>query len=230
MDFTKFVSLMETRALFFCRADLLGDPFEGSISPVTPPAASPDLKVGAVSLKQVDFRQVIRMKSVNCWHSGNFESAAMWRLYSREHEGIAIKTTFKRFKESFCGEREVVASMVKYIDYATTPVPFGNTMFPLIHKRNSFQHEQEVLAISILDTNNFESDESVGQYIDINIGRLISEIIVAPFAPDWFFDLVQSLASHFELENKVFASSLSEKPTFKAQFLIQSSEEENAQK
>ena len=31
MDFTKFVSLLEKRALFFARADQLGDPFEGAI-------------------------------------------------------------------------------------------------------------------------------------------------------------------------------------------------------
>jgi len=32
MDFTKFVSLLETNSLFFCRLDKLGDPF-GGINP-----------------------------------------------------------------------------------------------------------------------------------------------------------------------------------------------------
>ena len=32
MDFTKFVSLLDRRALYFSRADKLGDPFEGSLS------------------------------------------------------------------------------------------------------------------------------------------------------------------------------------------------------
>ena len=30
LDFTKFVSLLDKRALFFSRTDKLGDPFEGS--------------------------------------------------------------------------------------------------------------------------------------------------------------------------------------------------------
>ena len=34
MDFTKFVSLLDKRALFFAGADTLGDPFEGSVSPI----------------------------------------------------------------------------------------------------------------------------------------------------------------------------------------------------
>jgi hypothetical protein len=32
MDFTKYVSMLDSGSLFFARADLLGDPFEGSSS------------------------------------------------------------------------------------------------------------------------------------------------------------------------------------------------------
>jgi hypothetical protein len=32
VDFTKLVSLLDTKSLFFARADQLGDPFEGSYS------------------------------------------------------------------------------------------------------------------------------------------------------------------------------------------------------
>ena len=34
MSFTKFVSLLTKKSLFFARADKLGDPFEGSLSQV----------------------------------------------------------------------------------------------------------------------------------------------------------------------------------------------------
>ena len=34
MSFTKFVSLLARNALFFARADKLGDPFEGSLTPL----------------------------------------------------------------------------------------------------------------------------------------------------------------------------------------------------
>ena len=96
MAFTKLVSLMETRALFYCRADLLGDPFEGSISSVTSRAAPPELKAGPVALQQIDLRQIVRLVCVNGWHAGDSESAAMWRLYARAHEGVATKTTLCR--------------------------------------------------------------------------------------------------------------------------------------
>jgi hypothetical protein len=32
MDFTKFLSLLDDQHLFFARADMLGDPFEGSLA------------------------------------------------------------------------------------------------------------------------------------------------------------------------------------------------------
>ena len=34
MSFTKFVSLLTKNAVFFSGADKLGDPFEGSLSPI----------------------------------------------------------------------------------------------------------------------------------------------------------------------------------------------------
>ena len=222
MDFTKFVSLMETRALFFCRADLLGDPFEGSISSVTPPAAPPDLKVGPVAVQQIDFRQIVRLVCVNCWHAGDFESAAMWRLYAREHSGVAIKTTFDRFKESFRGDQVVRASAVKYVDYQVDPIPNWNSLLPLVHKRLSFQHEREVRAIFTRNPNSVTVEESKGCYVDVDLAQLILEIVVAPFAQGWFFDLVRSFANRFELADRVRASTLSATPTFSAQFLTQS--------
>ena len=219
MDFTKFVSLLETRALFFCRADQLSDPFEGSISPVTPPAAPPDLKVGPIAVHRIDLRQVVQMARVNCWHAGDFESAAMWRLYAREREGVAIKTIFSRLKNSFTGDQAVCASRVEYRDYRTDTIPFGNALLPLIHKRISFQHEQEVRAIFLRSPAEDRTDEANGCYVTVDVAQLIDEIVVAPFAQDWFVELVRSLAERHGLGNRVRTSTLSDAPTFTAHFL-----------
>lgn len=37
---------------------------------------------------------------VNCWHLNEYESAAMWDLYLKNEEGVAIQTTFNRIKKS----------------------------------------------------------------------------------------------------------------------------------
>ena len=214
MDFTKFVSLLEREALFFCRPDLLGDPFEGSTSPVTPPAIPQDLKEGPMVVHEVDLRRVVRLARVSCWHMSECESEAMWRLYARERDGIAIKTVFARFKDAFRGTQAVYASMVQYRDYRTASIPFGNGLLPLLHKRMSFQHEQEVRALCLP-----KEDESAGCYCEVELEKLVGEIVVAPFAEDWFVDLVRSLAERHALGDRVRRSTLSDTPTFTARFL-----------
>ena len=218
MDFTKFVSLLERRALFFCRPDLLGDPFEGSISPVTPPSAPSDLKEGPIAVHEIDLRKVARLVRVNCWHMGEFESEAMWRLYARERDGIAIKTVFARFKDAFVGDQVIYASMVQYRDYRTVPIPYGNMFLPLLHKRMSFQHEREVRALCLRTEDG--PDESAGYYCQVELEKLVGEIVVAPFAEDWFVHLVRSLADRHALGDRVRRSTLSDSPTFTARVLV----------
>ena len=220
MDFTKFVSLLERRALFFCRPDLLGDPFEGSISPVTPPAIPRDLKAGPVAVREIDLRPVVRMARVNCWHMAEFESEAMWRLYTRERDGVAIKVIFGHFKNAFVGDQEVHAAIVQYRDYRTAGIPFGNALLPLFHKRISFEHEREVRALFLRNTTEDGPVEPTGCYCQVDLAQLVGEIVVAPFAEDWFVDLVRSLAERYGLGDRVSSSTLSDVPTFTARFVI----------
>ena len=217
MDFTKFVSLLETSALFFCRPDRLGDPFEGSISPVTPPSVAADIRDGPAVVYTVDLRQVMRLARVNCWHMSEFESEAMWRLYARERDGVAINTVFADFKSAFRGDQAVSASMVQYRDYRSSPIPHGNALLPLFHKRISFQHEREVRALYLQRDDRRE--ESVGSYCEVDLDKLVREVVLAPFADDWFVDLVRSFADRHALKDRVRRSTLSDNPTFTAQFL-----------
>ena len=91
-DFAKFVSLLEDRALFFTRLDKLGDPFEGAWSEVNLQMIQQGLEAapGSELLPAMQvWRRVVRNSReqrrytlVNCWHAGEHESEAMWRLYS----------------------------------------------------------------------------------------------------------------------------------------------------
>lgn len=85
MDFTKFVSLLDLKALYFARSDLLGDPFEGpmprdnfrfySLLYGTPPSVPEGLQ----ELSQVR-RRLRERVYINCWHMNERESFAMWKL------------------------------------------------------------------------------------------------------------------------------------------------------
>jgi hypothetical protein len=168
MDFTKFVALLESRTLFFCRADRLGDPFEGSISARALEArkaeaqrmgrAFQDRDSAIVMLEGFGERlwdsleadsYMLRWSAewmfVSCWHMNDVESAAMWNLYVPSGQGVAIQTTYERLRDQL--PDDVYIGKVKYINYQRDRVDLQNGFSPFMHKRESFSHELELRAI-----------------------------------------------------------------------------------
>ena len=82
----------------------------------------------------------------------------------------------------------------------------------------SFQHEREVRALCTRAEG--EPDKSAGCYCDVELEKLVGEIVVAPFAEDWFVDLVRSLADRHTLGDRVRRSTLSDTPTFTARIFL----------
>lgn len=223
LSFTKFVSLLEKKALFFARADQLGDPFEGSLSQVNATMNSVQESHVASSQKVLtDFRRESRRFTlINCWHESSHESAAMWKLYSRESDGVVIKSICKSFAESLVDEEDIFIGRVHYVDYKQFHIPVHNVFGPYLHKRKGFEHEREVRAIiQKLPTNDGSTVDlsknifEVGKYHRVNISSLIQEVVVAPYAEEWFFELVVSTAKRYELKAPVNRSDLADEPTW----------------
>lgn len=218
MDFTKFVSLLDKSALFFVRADRLRDPFEGTITDVNVihrTAFYETLPKESLRRERLNVEELIRQFAlISCWHEGSYESAAMWSLYSREKDGIAINTNFDSFKQSFIGNTDVYVGRVRYIDYSLDHIPEGNIFNPFLHKRHSFAHEREVRAMNIISGDKGFSQPAydVGRYFKVDLSLLIKEVIVAPYAEDWFLELVQSVATRYTLKAPVSKSRLADKP------------------
>jgi hypothetical protein len=99
MDFTRFVSILSSHAIYFPRADKLGDPFEGSV-----PQANLRVRESewAGATPEAIERYVARAKNllewifISCWHMSEHESAAMWTIHGRGPESVAIRTTYQR--------------------------------------------------------------------------------------------------------------------------------------
>ena len=225
LDFTKFVSVLDKSSLFFVRADKLGDPFEGSYSKLNV-ALRPELykdQIPEHGLEQMaDFiRASRRFTLISCWHWSAYESAAMWRLYSRERDGVAIRTDFKSLSESFIGNDTIHIGTVSYIDYERVFIPENNVLSPFLYKRKSFEPEREVRAL----TQDFPSSDGkidlshdkyqVGKYQPVELATLVKEVVIAPFAENWFSELVKSMAGRYGLEAPVRASSLAQEPVWK---------------
>lgn len=232
MDFTKFVSLLDERALFFARADQLGDPFEGA----TP---TNNIKSRYASLKsELSEKEILmyehlmvelrRFTLISCWHESSHESEAMWKIYSSANSGIAIKTNFDSFVASFITDEQMHLGKVNYIDYDSEKIPDDDLLSPYLHKRKSFEHEREVRAIiqhippeaSPAKLPNFLSGEiptwpdlcDIGIYYDVDINMLIQEVVIDPYAPDWFLDLVSSVAKRYGLQAPITRSDIAAAP------------------
>ena len=224
MSFTKFASLLAKSSLFFARADKLGDPFEGSLSNVTiqlRPVVHKDIPEEYRTLLPNHIKDMRRYVLVSCWHENEQESDAMWKLYSGHGEGIAIKTDFHSLKDSLTGGEHVFIGRVNYVDYDTTYIRENDPIAALMHKRKSFQHENEVRAVI------YEPYRSGGQiivggpdvyktgtYHQVDIPTLIREVIVPPYSEDWFTELVQTTAETYGLQVPVTRSSLAALPVW----------------
>lgn len=229
MDFTKFVAMLETSALFFARADKLGDPFEGSYSrgnermrPVVYKDLYEQLKPENVEKFRSGYAEFARWQRqwifINCWHMNASESAAMWKLYAKTNEAIAVKSSFSRLAELLDGNTFLGA--VEYIDFERDWLPEGNTLYPFVHKRLSFSHEQEVRAVfpqlpesgEALDMKAIPPEAGLDRAIDLD--ALIQEIYVAPTSPKWFKTLVEQVSRRYGLEKPIHQSSLDAQPFF----------------
>jgi hypothetical protein len=171
IDFASFVSLLQTRQLFFSSPSRFDDPFEGvmppSIAALYTEKEPSKQQVGgstklwklALALRQQRERAGVFKTHyfVNCWHMNEVESAAMWRVYGQAG-GIAIQSTKVRLMSAFDSEGATVSiSPVTYLDYSLDDlmnIPIRNSGLPeqyklmitpeLCFKRKSFEHEREL--------------------------------------------------------------------------------------
>lgn len=199
MDFAKYVLMLEKGALWFTRVDKLGesfeeklgDPFEGRIAGATsdrnreiydwvasqkseslPTQGERDRYVEANLSADLRLNEWHREWTyVNCWHMNEHESAAMWRLYARTNEAVAIQSTYARLRDCLPTEVHMGAveadelsgsrfeqrglvylGEVQYMDVATEAMPQqGYRLPPFMYKRRSFEYEHEVRAVISTD-------------------------------------------------------------------------------
>ncbi len=228
MDLSKYLSLLDSSALFFSRADHLGDPYEGATShanrgirPSVYPASVPDSMFEAVS----SFQQWVRQWTfINCWHMNESESDAMWRIYARTSDAVAIQSTFARLQRVLSGHAYI--GVVKYIDYDTEWMPEGNTFFPFVHKRKSFEHERELRALmqelpsmpdpdrkTVSAINRIPNGEA-GRAVSVQVLELIEKVYIAPTSQAWFREIVKSVTSKYKIDVPVEQSALDRLPEF----------------
>ncbi|HKM70636.1 MAG TPA: hypothetical protein VJX94_11375 [Stellaceae bacterium] len=233
MDFAKFVTLLDTKTLFFARADGFDDPFEGSYphenvsfyrnyhESVPLPPDIRDKLVALMNESMSNFlRNLRRWTALNCWHLNNYESAAMWHLYLKSNDGIAIRTKYGNLRDSFKNTSEPIRiGKVHYIDYDHDIIEGTSVFSPFLHKRNSFAHEREVRALvsKLPITEGLDSSHETmtrGINIEVDLNLLIEIIHVAPQAPEWLRNVVDSVVRRFGYKFEVQRSDMDRDPIY----------------
>jgi len=219
LDFTKFVDLLLSSQLFFARSDQFQDPFEGVFR----------LK-DYENTKHMLTNQELTKKFyfLNCWHINDNQSDAMWKIFLDTKNGIAIKSTVGALIKSLDASLDdVFISKVYYRDF--DKVTFnelmneeqnklfggrGGSLNQFNYKRISFEHEKELrlyhidLPIPHAIKDGIPREPLTHKRIDIALSSLINEIVIAPFADEWFENLVKQIVEKLNYNFEVTKSNL----------------------
>jgi hypothetical protein len=148
MDFTKFVSMLENRALYFRNLEKLSksDFFEGmlpnnfyehrkwtSLNDVpllernrfshSGPLLPAD-ELAVIKSQREKHAKLVwsnrKSRYVNCWHISAHESSAMWSIYTSRGSGIAISSTYDRLDSALAptSGNELFCGKIRYADYS----------------------------------------------------------------------------------------------------------------
>jgi hypothetical protein len=210
LDLSKFVDLLLYKKLFMSRSDKFEDQYEGTFSE---PTYEELKKLAADNPNFLDFYKTHRENVViSSWHINEYESFAMWQIFTQKNEGLAIQSTLGKLQKALNAdvEFEQYIGEVNYIDYKKEYIPFDNAFFPFLFKRKSFQYEREVRVISDVTKFNIQIDS--GLKIDVNLDDLIEKIYIHPKSENWYkklvMDLVSRLGFDFETEKSDLESDI----------------------
>jgi hypothetical protein len=231
IDLTKFLSLLHKQSLFFCRLDKLEDQFEGTtakanfdyrvkyhqylreIGAFKEPFTDEDIYEQVKFLFETE-KKFKAIHCVCCWNKKEDESAALWKIYSDFSKGIMIRSSISRLKKSLeITQEEIRLSEIRYLNYEREIMPDGNIIFPIIHKQKAYAYEDEVRLIYETKQDGLEHDwtkEYVqeGIYIQTDLNELIEEIIIGPYSPIWYYELVKDITIKFGLNKPINRSVL----------------------
>ena len=237
LDIPKFLWLIEKKSLYFSRCDLLGDPFEGSL-----PSSS-----NQVIFKAYDKKEYAKLFKIDekddpeppssqilwrndCYicsfHMNEHESAALWSIYARAKQGVAIQTTFKKLVDSLKSYKisPVFIGKMKYIDYTRETIDLSNSFLPILYKRKSFEHERELRAVSMPidelyvpvspERKERKPNPPEGVSIPIDVDCFIERIYLAPTTKSWIKELLEAIIKKNGIEKPLEQSGLDATPIF----------------
>jgi hypothetical protein len=123
LSFGRFVWMLKRKALWMARIDQLEDSWEG-----------------VLGVDREDAKELRRRIFVNCWTASKGESHAMWSVYCHSKEGVAVRTTLGKLRQS------VKDFQVRAVQYVYPKNEWTASLDPIevaVQKRRPFAYERE---------------------------------------------------------------------------------------
>lgn len=221
MSVAELISVLDERQLIFRQFRSLrrDDRAEGAI-PEDVYDRDPILKVDAAAKFAGTAANIDLLHStyVQCWHRGARENSAFWQIYGER--GVAVRTKISRIEQeafwkeySLTGEDIVYADTWEEAEKKGLMVPAGITpnRSSMRRKRNAFSWEEEwrifyqppttkygIIAGGPADEQEAAREEwrrncPEHEKIAVDTIKWISEVVVAPAAPTWVFETINSI-------------------------------------
>jgi Protein of unknown function (DUF2971) len=229
MSLTKWLSLVTSGDLFFCRLDLVGDSHEGYLPPPGRIALTADshLFPGYNASDTIKILHHMAWASrfhlyVNCWTMNPVESMAMWKLYAPTQEAVAIRTTVgKLFDALENQDSKIYAGAVEYHD-ADTRLEFHDFVQLIYLKRRAFEYEREfrISQVSLTlqqssELTTFSLDPKaipLGRPVAVKFNDFIDVVKIGPGCPPWVSQLVYEMSARLAPELAIEPSELDAAP------------------
>ena len=166
------------------------------------------------------FSSISKGTPVSCWYHSEYQSEAMWKLYSDQGKGVAVKTTVGKLRLALEAavatkrQTKIFIGKVKYIDYSDPTIApkdcvVDGHILPLL-KRVSYSHENEVRAFLCPDIDVKDLDGFIIKpyMAHCDVFSFIDGVYVSPFVREPYVKAVAAIAKSFGLSCSVEQSNL----------------------
>ncbi len=218
LDVPRLLSFLKTRSLYLCRSDLLPDKFEGSFTLTIKEAIDSAYRKNRIRYTYEKFKKELREGVfLSCWSHGIHDNMALWRLYGKTNDCVAITTTVSKLKSAlkkFDGGGKLFLRKVEYIRHWRDPKievkPYSNVFK---YKTIGYAFENEVRVILDRFDSTFEApSKDEGIMLQVHLHAFLRSIVLSPECSPWFKAVIEDIANKYHISRPVRSSSMSKKP------------------
>ena len=209
MPMPQFVSML-CNGMFIPKATLFDDPIEGLAR----------LMFEGIPSEKDQIEWAKEWTYVSCWYKSFEESMAMWNIYGKYSEAIAIHTTTKRLIDHIEQDKQFKPyakkiNFVTYMDSKMYPKAlfsseldgrsnrykryiFDGLLEEFFFKHRVYEHENEI-RLCVVDKSPLkplEKNPKEGVLIKDAI-NCIDMITLAPYSPDWYAETIRDIVRKY---------------------------------